>query len=78
MNRRRNAIFTRAVALSSFIALGAGTAASAATRPLSAGSVARVVNSTQPTLHTTKTQVGAKTETNSREREKPAAVLPPR
>ena len=63
MNHRRSAIFSGAVALSSLIALGAESAASAATRPSSLGSVARVAHTTQPTLHTTKTRVGAKSET---------------
>jgi len=61
---RRNAILSGSVALSSFLALGAGAAAGAAT-PLGAspGSAAKVVNAARPTLHTTTTQVGAKTET---------------
>ena len=64
MGHRRNAIFSGAVALSSFLALGAGAAAGAATtHTSSAGSLARVVNTTKPTLHTTKTQVGAMNET---------------
>jgi predicted lipoprotein with Yx(FWY)xxD motif len=64
MHYRRNAIFSGAVALSSFFALGAGVAAGAATPHTSSASpLAHVVNTTQPTLHTTTTQVGAKTET---------------
>jgi predicted lipoprotein with Yx(FWY)xxD motif len=63
MNFRRNAIIGGAVALSSFFALGAGAAASgAAPHTSSTGPLARVVNTTQPTLHTTTTQVGATTE----------------
>jgi predicted lipoprotein with Yx(FWY)xxD motif len=62
MNHRRNAILGGAVALSSFFALGAGVAAGAAT-PHASGSTTHLVNTTQPTLHTTTTQVGAKTET---------------
>jgi predicted lipoprotein with Yx(FWY)xxD motif len=62
MDHHRNAIFSGAVALSSFFALGAGAAASAAT-PHASGSTTHLVNTTEPTLHTTKTQVGAKTET---------------
>ena len=63
MYHRRNVIFTGTVALSSFFALGAGAAASAAaTHTSSAGSLAHVVNTTQPTLHTTTTQVGATSE----------------
>ncbi len=62
MNHRRNAIIGGAVALSSFFALGAGVAAGAAT-PHASGSTTHLVNTTQPTLHTTTTQVGAKTET---------------
>jgi predicted lipoprotein with Yx(FWY)xxD motif len=62
MDHRRTAIFSGAVALSSFLALGAGVAAGAATQHASP-STTHLVNSTQPTLHTTTTQVGAKTET---------------
>jgi predicted lipoprotein with Yx(FWY)xxD motif len=63
MDHRRNAIFSGAVALSSFFALGAGAVASAATpHASSGGSLAHVVNATQPTLHTTTTQVGATSE----------------
>jgi predicted lipoprotein with Yx(FWY)xxD motif len=62
MQYRRNAIFIGSVALSSFFALGAGAAAGAAT-PHASGSTTHLVNTTQPTLHTTTTQVGAKTET---------------
>jgi predicted lipoprotein with Yx(FWY)xxD motif len=62
MQYRRNAIFIGSVALSSFFALGAGAAAGAAT-PNASGSTTHLVNTTQPTLHTTTTQVGAKTET---------------
>jgi predicted lipoprotein with Yx(FWY)xxD motif len=64
MKQRRIAIFSGAVALSSFLALGAGVAASAtgpqssSTRPL-----VRVVTTTQPTLHTASARVGALTET---------------
>ena len=64
MHHRRNAIFSGAVALSSFFALGAGVAAGAAApNTSSTASLSRVVNVAQPTLHTTTTQVGAKTET---------------
>jgi predicted lipoprotein with Yx(FWY)xxD motif len=62
MNQRRNAIIGGAVALTSFFALGAGVAAGAAT-PHASGSTTHLVNTIQPTLHTTTTQVGAKTET---------------
>jgi predicted lipoprotein with Yx(FWY)xxD motif len=62
MNHRRSAIVGGAVALSSFFALGAGVAAGAAT-PHASGSTTHLVNTTQPTLHTATTQVGAKTET---------------
>jgi predicted lipoprotein with Yx(FWY)xxD motif len=62
MDHRRSAIIGGAVALSSFFALGAGAAAGAAT-PHASGSTTHLVNTTQPTLHTTTTQVGAKTET---------------
>lgn len=62
MDHRRNAIFSGAAALSSFFALGAGVAAGAAT-PHASGSTTHLVNATQPTLHTTTTQVGAMTET---------------
>jgi predicted lipoprotein with Yx(FWY)xxD motif len=64
MRHRRSAIFSGTVALSSFFALGAGAAASAAaSHSSSAGPLSRVVNTTQPTLHTTTTQVGATNET---------------
>jgi predicted lipoprotein with Yx(FWY)xxD motif len=65
MQYRRNAILSGAVALSSFLALGAGVAAGAATtQTASPASLTRVaVKTTQPTLHTTTTRVGAKTET---------------
>jgi predicted lipoprotein with Yx(FWY)xxD motif len=64
MHHRRNAIISGAVALSSFFALGAGAAAGAAApQPSSAGPLARVVSTTQPTLHTTTTQVSTTTET---------------
>jgi predicted lipoprotein with Yx(FWY)xxD motif len=64
MDHRRNAIIGGAVALSSFFALGAGAAAGAAASHTPSGApLARVVNTTQPTLHTTTTQVGTKTET---------------
>jgi predicted lipoprotein with Yx(FWY)xxD motif len=62
MHYRRNAIFSGAVALSSFFALGAGVAAGAAT-PHASGSTTPLVNTTQATVQTAKTQVGAKTET---------------
>ena len=62
MDNRRTAVFSGALALSSFFALGAGVAAGAATQHASA-SATHLVNSTQPTVHTTTTQVGAKTET---------------
>jgi predicted lipoprotein with Yx(FWY)xxD motif len=63
MHHRRNTIFSGAVALSSFIALGAGAAASASTPHTSSASpLAGVVKTTQTTLHTTTTRVGAKTE----------------
>jgi predicted lipoprotein with Yx(FWY)xxD motif len=62
MHYRRNAIFTGAVALSSFFALGAGVAAGAAT-PHASGSTTPLVNTPQATVHAAKTQVGAKTET---------------
>jgi predicted lipoprotein with Yx(FWY)xxD motif len=63
MNQRRNAIFSGAFALTSFIALGAGAAAGAATPQRSADPLARIVSTTQPTVHTTTAQVGAKSET---------------
>ena len=64
MDNHRNAIFSGAVALSSFLALGAGAAAGAAVpHPTTAGPRVHVVNSTQPTLHTATTQVGTTTET---------------
>jgi predicted lipoprotein with Yx(FWY)xxD motif len=64
MHYRRSALLSGAVALSSFFALGAGTAASAAAPGTSsARPLARVVVTTQPTLHTTTTRVGATTET---------------
>ena len=62
MDHRRNAIFSGAVALSSFLALGAGVAAGAAT-PHASGSTTHLASATRPTLHATTTQVGAKTET---------------
>jgi predicted lipoprotein with Yx(FWY)xxD motif len=62
MDHRRIAIFSGAAALSSFLALGAGVAAGAAT-PHASGSTTHLVNTTQPTLRTTTTQVGARTET---------------
>jgi predicted lipoprotein with Yx(FWY)xxD motif len=62
MDHRRSAIFSGAVALSSFFALGAGAAAGAAT-PHASGSVAHLASATQATVHTTTTQVGAMTET---------------
>jgi predicted lipoprotein with Yx(FWY)xxD motif len=63
MNQRRNAILSGAFALTSFIALGAGAAAGAATPQRSADPLAHVVTTTQPTVHTTTAQVGAKSET---------------
>ena len=63
MHHRRNAIFSGAVALSSFFALGAGVAAGAATPHRHRFRRPHLVSATQPTLHTTTTQVGAKTET---------------
>jgi predicted lipoprotein with Yx(FWY)xxD motif len=62
MDHRRHAIIGGAVALSSFFALGAGAAAGAAA-PHASTSTAHLVNTTQPTLHTTTTQVGTKSET---------------
>ena len=62
MDHRRNAIFSGAVALSSFLALGAGVAAGAAT-PHASGSTTHLASATQPTLHATTTQVGSMTET---------------
>lgn len=64
MDHRRHAIIGGAVALASFFALGAGAAA-ATTAPhtASSASLARVVNATRTTLHTTTTQVGGGTET---------------
>jgi predicted lipoprotein with Yx(FWY)xxD motif len=62
MNHRRNAIIGGAVALSSFFALGAGAAAGAAT-PHASGPMAHLASATKATVHTTTTQVGAKTET---------------
>jgi predicted lipoprotein with Yx(FWY)xxD motif len=64
MHHRRNAIISGVVAISAFFAQGAGAAASAAApHTRSGGPLARVVNTTQPTLHTTTTHVGATTET---------------
>jgi predicted lipoprotein with Yx(FWY)xxD motif len=62
MNHRRSAIIGGAVALSSFFALGAGAAAGAAT-PYPSGSTTHLASSTQATVHTATTQVGAMTET---------------
>jgi predicted lipoprotein with Yx(FWY)xxD motif len=63
MHHRRNAIFSGAVALASFFALGAGVAAGAASsHSPSAGPLIRVVNTTQPTLRTATTRVGAMNE----------------
>jgi len=62
MHYRRNAIFSGAVALSSFFALGAGVAAGAAT-PHASSSTTPLVNATQVTVRTATTQVGARTET---------------
>ena len=65
MQYRRNAILSGAVALSSFFALGAGAAAASAADAASSSAGPRpvLVNTTQPTLHTATTQVGAMTET---------------
>jgi len=62
MDHRRSAIFSGAVALSSFFALGAGAAAGAAT-PHASGSMAHLASVTQATVHTATTQVGTMTET---------------
>jgi predicted lipoprotein with Yx(FWY)xxD motif len=64
MQHRRSTMVSGAIALTSFFALGAGAAASAAASPhtSSAAPVIRVANTTQPTLHTATTQVGAKNE----------------
>jgi predicted lipoprotein with Yx(FWY)xxD motif len=65
MDHRRNAIFSGAVALTSFLALGAGVAASAATPHAgsAASSTAHLQSTTRAaTLHTTTTKVGTKTE----------------
>ena len=62
MDHRQNAMFSGAVALSSFFALGAGVAAGAATPPASR-STTHLASATQPILHTTTTQVGTMTET---------------
>jgi predicted lipoprotein with Yx(FWY)xxD motif len=62
MNQRRNAIFSGAVALSSFFALGAGAAASAAV-PHASGPTTHLAGVTQATVHTTTTRVGARPET---------------
>ena len=64
MQQRRNAIFSGAVALSSFFALGAGAAAAGAAEPhpSSTGPTSRLVNTTPVTLHTTTARVGAMTE----------------
>ncbi len=67
MNIRQNAIVSGAVALSSFVAVGAGagaaTAAGADTPQLSStGSLVHLVTAAKPTVHATTTQVGAKTE----------------
>jgi predicted lipoprotein with Yx(FWY)xxD motif len=63
MHYRRNAIFSGAVALSSFFALGAGAAASAAeAHTSSAGPTSRLVVATPATLHTAMTRVGTMTE----------------
>jgi predicted lipoprotein with Yx(FWY)xxD motif len=61
MNHPRNAIFGGAVALSSFLALGASAAAGAA-KPHASGS-APLSGATHATVHTATTQVGAMTET---------------
>ncbi len=67
MHHRRNAMFSGAIALSSFFAVGAGVAASAAT-PSPAWSTAatphaHLASTTQATLHTTTTRVGTMNET---------------
>ena len=62
MNHPRNAIFSGAVALSSFFALGASAAAGAAT-PHASDSTTPLSGETQATVHTATTQVGAMTET---------------
>jgi predicted lipoprotein with Yx(FWY)xxD motif len=63
MHHRRNAMFSGAVALSSFFALGAGAASAATPQASSAGPFAHVVNATQSTVHTATTRVGAMNET---------------
>jgi predicted lipoprotein with Yx(FWY)xxD motif len=64
MEHRRHALFSGAFALTSFVAVGAGAAAGAAAPHTSPrGPIARVVNTTQPTLHTTTARVGALNET---------------
>lgn len=62
MQHRRNAIVSGAIALSSFLALGAGAAAGAAT-PHASGSTAHLASATQATVHSATTQVGSMTET---------------
>jgi predicted lipoprotein with Yx(FWY)xxD motif len=62
MHHHRSAIFSGAVALSSFFALGAG-AASGAAAPHASGPTTHLASVAQPTLHITTAQVGAKTET---------------
>jgi predicted lipoprotein with Yx(FWY)xxD motif len=62
MHHRRNTIVSGAVALSAF-ALGAGAAAGAAAPHTSSAGLTRVVTTTQRTVHTSTTRVGAKTET---------------
>jgi predicted lipoprotein with Yx(FWY)xxD motif len=65
MDHRRNAIFSGAVALTSFLALGAGVAASAATPQAwsAASSTAHLQSTTQTaTLQTATTRVGATNE----------------
>jgi predicted lipoprotein with Yx(FWY)xxD motif len=61
MDHRRTAIFSGAVALSSFFALGVGAAG--AGTPIASGSTTHLVSTTQPTLRSTSTHVGARTET---------------
>jgi predicted lipoprotein with Yx(FWY)xxD motif len=64
MQHRRHAVFSGAFALTSFVAVGAGAAAGAAPSHTSPGGpIARVVNATPPTLHTTTARVGAQNET---------------
>jgi predicted lipoprotein with Yx(FWY)xxD motif len=62
MNHRRSAIIGGAVALSSFFALGAGAAGGAAAQQAS-GSTTHLASTSQATVHTATTKVGAMTET---------------